>query len=342
MIKIRGHQVPVDVRTELERYDWTRPNWSNPYKFLAASPFRHDNHPSFFVNTDPSSDYYGTWRDSGAVDSEWGSGNFVKLLAFLRNETYDETADYLLAEYGALTEPSETTSDIPALDLSFLRNPAEKRLKTVLNESLLDQYRYRHPYLGRRGISEAVQRMVGVGYCRESRAVTIPWRHADGTLANVKYRKVDGKTFWYARGGHPIRSLVYGLDIVYRRKIRRAALVEAEICAMSIMTAGTMAIATGGSVFTEEKAEAIRKSPLEEIVIFADHDAAGQRLKRQAIALLGGHMTVRVAGYPIRRKDANEVLLEEGKERLNFYITKSIKTIKIINVSKNVAQNLLK
>ena len=84
-IKIRGQTVNVDIQSELEVFEWSRPKWSES-KLIACSPFRYDHSPSFFVNLD--GDYAGTWGDSGAYDDEWSKGGFIKLLSFLRRETY--------------------------------------------------------------------------------------------------------------------------------------------------------------------------------------------------------------------------------------------------------------
>src|SRR5690606_28011578 len=88
--------VPVDVRTELESYEWERPRWLDE-KLIACSPFRQDSTPSFYVWLRDVPEFNaraGYWGDSGGV--EYQRGNFVTLLAYLRGETEDETARYLL------------------------------------------------------------------------------------------------------------------------------------------------------------------------------------------------------------------------------------------------------
>ncbi|WP_232696546.1 toprim domain-containing protein [Brevibacillus daliensis] len=101
--------------------------------------------------------------------------------------------------------------------------------------------------------------------------------------------------------------MVFGLNLVYQRRINRAVIIESEIDAMYLWSAGIPAIAMGGSVFSEEKAELLRKSPLEEAIAMTDHDEAGQKLKRAIIAGLGPYVRVSVAGYPYRYKDPNEI-----------------------------------
>ena len=41
-------ELDVDIRTELEAFPWIRPRWDSE-KLIAASPFRYDRTPSFFV-----------------------------------------------------------------------------------------------------------------------------------------------------------------------------------------------------------------------------------------------------------------------------------------------------
>lgn len=305
-IRLHGRKVYVDVRAELERFDWVRPNWSAPNRFIAASPFRHDHTPSFFVNLDEDSDLYGTWADSGATDDEWRSGGFAKLLAFMDDRTYEESVDYLLDNYANDGEDRSKEPKVSLIIPKLVVNDPPKRL----DRAILDAYKFRHPYLGDRGISEPVQRLMCVGYDKRSRAVTIPWFNADGSLANVKYRRTDSKLFWYAKGGRPVRELIYGINVIYERRIRRAGIVEGEADAMTLMTAGMPAIATGGATnWNEVKRDIIVRSPLEEVVLYRDNDAAGKAWARRIIADLSPHMIVKVSTVPGRYKDVNEAYL---------------------------------
>ena len=60
-IVLKNMPVEVDVEAELREFDWTRPTW-NSDKLLAASPFRYDKSPSFFVRLEPYGEYpAGVW-----------------------------------------------------------------------------------------------------------------------------------------------------------------------------------------------------------------------------------------------------------------------------------------
>jgi 5S rRNA maturation endonuclease (ribonuclease M5) len=319
MITIQNVEIPVNVRAELEAYPWERATWTDE-RLTAVSPFRYDKSPSFYVYlTDTDTAGAGNWGDSGASDPEWQRGGIVKLLGFLRNETYAETVEYLHMTYGKYVDNADNLHTLNPLRLAIPNPP-----QLTLSAGVLVDYRYRSSYLGTRGITEGVQRLMNVGYDRSRNAVTIPWHNADGTLGNVKYRRVDAKTFWYAKGGRRLSEMVYGMNIVYERRIKRVVIVEAEIDAMSVMVCGTMAIAVGGTAFTRSKAELIRRSPLEEIVILRDNDAAGRLLQRKILAELIGYVNVRVAVIPRKYgKDANDALMRGGTEVLRSVITRS-------------------
>lgn len=297
-INIRGQTLNIDVQSELEDYEWSRAKWSND-KLIATSPFRYDRSPSFFVNLE--GEYAGAWGDSGAYDDDWASGGIVKLLAFLRNETTDETTEYLLEKYSEISISGDFRLILPKLDL-----PNGKR--TLPRDTIIRQ---QSPYLTKRGISADIQSQAGVGKSRHYGFVAIPWHSPDGRLANVKYRATRGKTFFYESNARPIRELVYGADL-YVKSTSDLVLCEAEIDALSWRSAGYNAIAVGGVAFTREQTDIIRRLPFSRLVVAGDNDKAGARFNAQVVqAMRGRDLAVaewRVSGC----KDANDVLLSNG------------------------------
>jgi len=277
---------------------WRNPRW-HPLKLEASSPFREgDNSPSFSVNLDPSSDKYGWWNDSGATDRRWRAGPPEKLIAFLRDITEEEARELI---YGT---NDETTGDYITIRLPT--TSARKKYKS-LNISLLDSYKdYENDYLLNRGISPEVQALFQTGYDPVSRAITLPWINGAGQLMNVKYRSTLDKRFWYAKGGAPIRDLIYGIDIVYKRNIKRIAIVEAEIDCLTLWSAGMPAIATGGAAFNDRKRDLILRSPIEEIIIVRDNDKAGRSWRNQVQDALRVRIDVSLALVPRDYKDVNE------------------------------------
>jgi hypothetical protein len=307
-INVKGRWIDVDIRAELERFSWQRARWTDT-KLIAASPFRYDRTPSFFVNLDGM--YAGTWKDSGAYDTEWESGGFVKLLAFLRNETEDETAEYLIETCALSHDFENLTLRIPRLTI--------QRKGRSLDSAILAGFQTDYSYLKGRGISEDVQRQMGVRYDAMSQAVVIPWFTPDGKLANIKYRKTRGKAFWYEKGALPIRDLVYGLD--WRAKV--AVLTEAEIDAMSWRQVGVTGLATGGVSFTPAKRDLILRSAIERLYIATDNDKAGRKLRDEVIRALRGRVELFNVEFERGFKDSNEVLVRAGEPALREVLSRA-------------------
>lgn len=305
IVKIRNESVNIDIRSELEAFDWQSPRWSRD-KLIAASPFRYDKTPSFFVNLE--GEYAGCFGDSGAYDSDWASGNFVKLLAFLRNETYEETEDYLLEAYGFGESVERQRLIIPQLK--------QRKSFTPLDASLIEVMP--SPYLLKRGISAEVQLSAGVGRSKHARFVAIPWYLPDGRLANVKYRATRGKTFFYERGGYPIRQAVWGADLVVSGS--PCVICEAEIDAMSWQTAGVQAVAIGGVAFNRKQADIIRSLPANNFVVAGDNDKAGARFNESVVRALAGERLSVLTLADDRYRDANDILRKKGTEELRTLI----------------------
>lgn len=295
-ITIDGYLLSIDIAKEVSDFDWRRARWSEE-KLIAASPFRDDARPSFFVDLTT-----GGWADSGADDEEFRAGNLAKLLSFLRNETYEESLEYLIELYGKKKEQTDRYIEIPSITLR------EKDFRIELPESTLEPYHFRHPYLDRRGINERTQRFAGIGYDRGSQAITIPWRHPDGKLANIKFRKVSGKLFWYEKGAAPVRTLVYGIDKVYKHELKEVVVCEAEIDALSWYSSGKPAIALGGTTVTEKQLEIIRKSPIEELTLAMDNDSPGKLMEGKLTEGLSGYVSLNKVEIPSDYKDSNEAL----------------------------------
>ena len=300
--------------SELESYDWGyNARWTTD-KLIAASPFRYDSTPSFFVNLET-----GGWADSGAVDDDYVKGGFVKLLSYLRGETQEETAEYLLGEYGSLF----TIADGEEIRLPEIRVRGRTKYRTPAPGSVLLAV---SPYLTTRDISAEAQRQFGVGYNADLPGYTaMPWFTPDGRLTNVKYRSTRGKTFFYEKGAQPIRQLVFGLNVINANRAETAVLCEGEIDAMSWATAGIPAIACGGSSISYEQIDAIKRSSIRRLLVGGDNDPAGRRLNMEIKRGLSGFVEIYEVDYK-DCNDANDVLKTHGVEGLralvNFTVTK--------------------
>lgn len=303
MIRVRGLELPVDVKAEIEEYDWHRPNWKGD-RLIACSPFREESTPSFAVNFEN-----GTWIDSGG-DGEWRKGNFVKLLSFLRSESYEETEDYLISLY------SPQFGDLDKLELNVDGWIEAEQENKIFTKEELKPYLFKHPYLERRGIPFNVQRAFEVGYDPQTKSVVLVWHDMKGNVVSWKHRSVHSKLFWYVKGGQMIRNHLYGIHWVVRKGVKNVWVVESEIDALTLWAKGIPAVAIGTSYLSDAKRDLILKAGIESVVIATDNDKQGEKAKRSIIDGLGGLIHLEeIVWEGLTYKDVNEA--REVVEELN-------------------------
>lgn len=296
-MKIRNVEVPVNILGELEPYlDRFRDYKIRVDKLQSCSPFRFERHGSFAVHLET-----GVWVDSGAASSNYYKGNFVSLLAYLRQEEYIDTEEYLLTAYHVMLE----NTDRLKLDMELsLDTP-----KPVTFDWFKDfpHLQFRHPYLARRGISEEIQRFFCVGFDKERDAVAMPWFNNDKKVINVKYRSIRYKQFFYEPTGQLTRYYVFGLQQCMFKKCTTVAIVESEIDCMYLWSNGIPSVAMGHAGINKEQIKLLLDAGIESVILAMDNDDAGWRFKEEAIRKLSKHFLLWDLNIPPCYKDVNEI-----------------------------------
>jgi DNA primase len=306
MLLIKQYEVDVDFESELRNFDWVRPRWRED-KLIACSPFREEIHPSFAVTYSKG----GIWIDSGG-EGEWRSGPFIKLLSWLRNETWEETEEYLLEKYFIIG-----FRDTDELELSFDGWEDQKAANEEIPLSVLEQFKFTHSYLEKqRGIEEIYQRALKIGYDPRKKAISIPIFDKHGNLVNIKFRSTLSKIFWYYNN-NPVREHLYLLDLVLKKKAKRVYLVESEIDAITLFKNGFPSIAVMGGTLTKKQKRLIIDSGIETLVIATDNDKQGRRLAKSIHEKLGGLLDIEQMSFPEKYKDVNDIQTQELIEFAN-------------------------
>lgn len=286
MISVGTEQLSIPVIEELEPYmDKFDKSVLRDDKLQSCSPFRYDSHPSFAVHLEN-----GSWIDSGAVEG-YRKGHFIQLLSFLRQETAEDTVQYLLNKY------SITKVDVDALsvDMSWL-HPKPKP-KIFFSEDL-QQYAFRSPYLASRGISEEVQREFRIGFDRSKNAIVMPWCNSKSEVVNLKFRAVDTKRFWYHKEGQRVKDYIYGMDKVYKSGFEEVWLVESEIDCLRLWTLGIVAVAFGTANMSPQQESMIRNSSISKLIIAVDNDDVGKGFKQKLINKFSGQFEMNSIIFP--------------------------------------------
>ncbi|HBF7594771.1 TPA: toprim domain-containing protein [Clostridioides difficile] len=304
-MRVRGQELDIDFIEELEQYTFSRAR-VRENKLQACSPFRDDSRPSFAVNLDN-----GTWIDSGADVDHLKKGNFISLLALLRDTDYEEAEQYLLDKYGI------NYSDTSGLDLKLHLDL--KVQEPEFTGGIL--YKYSR-YLDKiRGIDVEVQKLFNTteDVIDGVRCIGIGWYDMQGKLISIKYRGIDDKKFWYVKNGKPIKNHLFGLDVFIKNRTDELWVTEAEIDAMYLWTLGKRAVALGRGSVNEEQIDKLKKSGAKTIVIATDNDAVGRALAETLINELQMYMDVKVFRHPKGVKDVNE-LPQSVRDELDFMV----------------------
>lgn len=303
-MKIKGIEVPVNIWEELQPYLNHFREWKiRGDKFQCTSCFRYEKHASMAVNLET-----GLWIDSGAPTDLYHKGNFISLLAYLRQEEYLDTEEYLLRAYNVMLEEVDQLK----LSMNLLYEPVAE----VTHDWFKDypHLQFRHPYLARRGISSEVQRLFCIGYDKEHEAIAMPWFNMDKKVINVKYRSIRYKQFFYEQDGQLTRNYVYGLPQCKAFGYKDVVIVESEIDCMYLWSNGIPAVAMGHAGINKVQVNLLLKAGVTSVTIASDNDDAGNRFRADMEKKLPKLFTVYSLDIPYCYKDVNNMPQRELKE----------------------------
>lgn len=245
-------KIHIDIREYLERFEWNRAKWTED-RLIAASPFRDDNHPSFFVNY--NNDFAGTFGDSGTGDS----GNFIQLVAELHDTDYETAFEMLKEEFW--TRPYEAPSISVKLGV--------KKEKSIFDIPVHNP----SPYLLGRGISEETQQLYRTS--EDEYKVCLPYINGMGLATALKYRRTDNKDFFYEAGDNHLKNMLFGYHVIYEKLPNTLVICEAEIDAMTAYEMGFVGISLGAANLIERQVDLIKKVDVKNIIIGTDNDEKG-------------------------------------------------------------------
>lgn len=303
-MRVRNIEVPVNIWAELKPYlDHFGDYRIRGDKLQACSPFRYEKHPSFAVNLEN-----GTWIDSGSPTDLYHKGNFVSLLAYLRQEEYQDTEVYLFQAYHIMLE------DVEALQLKMDLQQESTVEATYEWFKDFPQLQFRHSYLARRGITKEVQRLFCIGFDKEHHAVAMPWFNSDKKVINVKFRSILYKQFFYLQDGQLTRNYVYGLPQCKALGYKDVVIVESEIDCMYLWSNGIPAVAMGHAGINKNQIQLMLNAGIETVTFASDNDEAGERFRNEMRKKLPKLFTCYELEIPYMYKDVNEIPQRELKQ----------------------------
>ena len=182
--------------------------------------------------------------------------------------------------------------------------------KTFLDESVLTQYDYYHPYMWYRKLSKEVVDMFRVGYDKHRDAITFPVYDEKHRLVMVTARSVNTKRFWIPPG---IQKPIYLLDYIIKNNITKVIVTEGQLDALTAWSYGFPAVATMGCP-SDEHIKLLNSCGLRVIITMFDNDAAGENFARRLKKYLRNDIFLLHAKLPEGTKDINDLTKEQFDE----------------------------
>ena len=159
-----------------------------------------------------------------------------------------------------------------AIDLGF--SLPEPMTEPIVQEEELQRYRFFHPYMWERKLTQRVVEYFDVGYDKESNCLTFPVKDLFGDVRFIQRRGVSGKFFHFGEAtnkGH----YVYGLYEASLNPDRKIVITEAPIDALTAWTRGYAGVATCGLPIDPRQLDILQNYPVREYIVATDDDSAG-------------------------------------------------------------------
>ena len=145
--------------------------------------------------------------------------------------------------------------------------------KTVITEEELDKYRYIHPYMYERGLTDEIIERFDIGYDRERKEITFPVRDIEGRCVFVAGRSTQCKFFRLPKG---LDKPVYQAYRFNSGKYRTAYITESFLNCLTCWKYDKPAMAMIGTG-NKKQYEILNKLPVREYILSFDPDEAGRK-----------------------------------------------------------------
>lgn len=160
------------------------------------------------------------------------------------------------------------------IKVNLSRDKKEKRLNFI-NEQELECYRYMHPYMENRKISEEMAELYDVGYDRKSKSLTFPVRDLKGRVLYIIRRSVNYKFFNIPENEDKELYGAYEFK-EYFPDIREIVICESCINAITSTRYGRPAVALIGRFISPRQIETLKKLNVRKVVLGLDGDVWGR------------------------------------------------------------------
>lgn len=144
---------------------------------------------------------------------------------------------------------------------------------TFIDDEELDKYRYIHPYMYERGLTDEIIERFDIGYDRERKEITFPVRDIEGRCVFVAGRSVERKFFRLPKG---LDKPIYCADKFRGGAYRTAYITESFLNCLICWKYDKPSMGMIGTG-TQKQYEILNKLPVREYILAFDPDEAGRK-----------------------------------------------------------------
>lgn len=199
----------------------------------------------------------------------------------------------------------------PDIDVDFCRRrKITSETKKYISEQELDSYRYTHPYMYKRKLTDEIIDLFDIGYDKSTECITFPNRDINGNCLFVARRSVKTKFFNYPQD---VEKPVYGLYEcnICAKTIKNWFPNEIIICesmldALTCWVYGKYAVALNGTG-NENQFKTLRNMPNRKFILATDMDEAGLKARERIRQSLGNKIVTEYVWDINVAKDINDM-----------------------------------
>ena len=224
----------------------------------------------------------------------------------------------------AITQVEQRNDIVIDCERKVAKIEKQKRLNAFVSDDILDKYRYIHPYMYKRGLTDEIIELFDIGYDEETDCITFPIRDIKGNCLGVARRSTHGKYFNYPNG---FEKPLYGLYELYMCDYpdgyedydgewhevshfpKEVIVCESMLDALSFWTIDKYAVALNG-LGSEIQFKQLRDLPCRKIILCTDMDEAGLKAREKLKKQLYNKIVMQYF-LPEGRKDANDCTKDE-------------------------------
>lgn len=196
--------------------------------------------------------------------------------------------------------------------------------REFISEEELDSYRYTHPYMYKRKLTDEIIELFDIGYDKTTRCITFPVRDIKGNTLFIARRSVTHKYFNYPQG---VEKPLYGLyelnkcisggrgsakinwTPILMSQFGEVIVCESMLDALTCWVRGKPAVALNG-LGNELQFKQLETLPCRELILATDNDKAGLKARKR---IRENIHTKLISEYvlPQGKKDINELSKDE-------------------------------